>query len=49
MDPRHGPTSIVGHTHCISFAVMAELGLNEALTADHHYQQAGFRALLRAK
>ena len=33
-------------TDCISFEVMAELGLTEALTADHHFEQAGFRALL---
>ena len=33
-------------TDCISFVVMEELGLADALTADHHFQQAGFRALL---
>ena len=33
-------------TDCISFAVMAERGLTEALTADHHFEQAGFRVLL---
>jgi predicted nucleic acid-binding protein len=27
--------------------VMAERGLVEALTGDHHFEQAGFRALLR--
>ena len=32
---------------CISFEVMAELALTDALTADHHFEQAGFRALLR--
>ncbi len=32
-------------TDCISFAVMGERGLSEALTADHHFEQAGFRAV----
>jgi uncharacterized protein len=31
---------------CISFVVMQERGLTEALTADRHFEQAGFRALL---
>ena len=34
-------------TDCISFAVMRDIRLTEALTADHHFEQAGFRALLR--
>ncbi|NQT87546.1 type II toxin-antitoxin system VapC family toxin [bacterium] len=34
-------------TDCISFVVMRERGITEALTADHHFQQAGFMALLR--
>lgn len=34
-------------TDCISFEVMAARGLTDALTADHHFDQAGFRALLR--
>ena len=34
-------------TDCISFVVMAERGLTEALTGDHPFEQAGFRALLR--
>jgi uncharacterized protein len=33
-------------TDCISFVVMKERGLTEALTADHHFEQAGFKALL---
>jgi predicted nucleic acid-binding protein len=32
---------------CMSFDVMKEFGLTEALTADEHFEQAGFRALLR--
>jgi len=33
-------------TDCISFVVMEDRGLTDALTADHHFEQAGFRALL---
>jgi predicted nucleic acid-binding protein len=31
----------------ISFGVMKERGLSEALTADHHFEQAGFRAVFK--
>jgi len=34
-------------TDCASFLIMRELGLSEALTYDHHFEQAGFKALLR--
>jgi predicted nucleic acid-binding protein len=34
-------------TDCISFVVMSERGISDALTADHHFQQAGFRALMK--
>lgn len=34
-------------TDCISFVVMADEGLTDARTGDHHFEQAGFRALLR--
>ena len=33
-------------TDCISFVVMSDEGLSEALTGDHHFEQAGFTALL---
>ncbi len=32
---------------CISFVVMTDHGLQQALTTDHHFEQAGFRALLK--
>ena len=35
-----------GLTDCVSFVVMQERGITDALTADRHFQQAGFRALL---
>jgi len=35
-----------GLTDCISFVVMQEHGLVDALTTDEPFQQAGFRALL---
>jgi uncharacterized protein len=34
-------------TDCISFQVMREWGIAEALTGDHHFEQAGFTALLK--
>ncbi len=36
-----------GLTDCISILVMQDRGLTDALTTDGHFQQAGFRALLR--
>jgi predicted nucleic acid-binding protein len=36
-----------GMIDCISFVLMRERGMTEALTADEHFRQAGFVALLR--
>ncbi len=36
-----------GLTDCVSFVVMRDHGVTEALAADQHVVQAGFRALLR--
>lgn len=36
-----------GLVDCISFIVMQNRGITDALTADSHFQQSGFRALLR--
>ena len=34
-------------TDCISFVVMQDFGLTDALTGDHHFEQGGFNALLK--
>jgi predicted nucleic acid-binding protein len=35
-----------GLVDCISFVVMRERGITDALTSDKHFVQAGFRALM---
>ena len=35
-------------TDCLSMVVMRDQGLTDVLTADHHFEQAGFRALFLA-
>lgn len=32
---------------CSSFIIMRERSIRDALTYDHHFEQAGFRAILR--
>ncbi|HEY1922124.1 MAG TPA: PIN domain-containing protein [Tepidisphaeraceae bacterium] len=34
-------------TDCISFEIMRERGVTDALTADRHFEQAGFNILFR--
>jgi predicted nucleic acid-binding protein len=34
-------------TDCLSFVVMHDEGITRALTADHHFEQACFTALLK--
>jgi predicted nucleic acid-binding protein len=34
-------------TDCISFVVMEDEGVSDALTGDKHFEQAGFNALLK--
>ncbi len=34
-------------TDCLSFIVMADERLTQALTGDHHFVQAGYQALMR--
>jgi len=40
------PDKTWGLTDCISFVVMQQQNLNDAMTADRHFVQAGFRALM---
>jgi predicted nucleic acid-binding protein len=42
----HRPDKDWSLTDCTSFVVMEERGLTEALTADRHFEQAGYAALL---
>lgn len=44
---RERPDKAWSLTDCISFVVMRDRGIREAVTADHHFEQAGFRALLK--
>ena len=43
---RERPDKEWGLTDCVSFVVMQDHKITEALTTDEHFQQAGFTALL---
>lgn len=43
---RERPDKEWGLTDCASFVLMRERGIADALTADDHFRQAGFGALL---
>ena len=43
---RKRPDKAWSLTDCISFVVMQDEGLTEALKGDRHFEQAGYRALL---
>ena len=34
-------------TDCVSFVVMSDRGITDALTADHHFEQAGFTLMMK--
>ena len=36
-----------GMTDCVSMTLMADHGIDDAFTADHHFEQAGFTVLLK--
>ena len=40
------PDKAWGLTDCSSFIIMQQRGLRDALTADNHFEQAGFKRLL---
>lgn len=44
---RNRPDKNWSLTDCISFVVIEREGITEALTGDRHFEQAGFKALLR--
>jgi uncharacterized protein len=44
---KNRPDKEWGLTDCMSFVVMTERNITDALTTDRHFSQAGFRVLLR--
>ena len=43
---RQRPDKDWGLTDCMSFVLMQELGITEAMTSDRHFEQAGFVRLI---
>jgi hypothetical protein len=43
---RARPDKEWGLTDCVSFVVMQQMSITDALTTDDHFRQAGFRVLL---
>ena len=43
---RHRPDKLWSLCDAVSFVLMTEHGIREALTTDHHFEQAGFVRLL---
>ena len=43
---RARPDKAWGLTDCVSFVVMQQTNITDALTTDDHFRQAGFRVLL---
>ena len=41
------PDKTWSFTDCLSFEIMRQRGIVKALSADHHFRQAGFETLLR--
>jgi uncharacterized protein len=41
------PDKVWSLTDCISFVIMQDHGLRDALTGDHHFEQAGFNVLMK--
>jgi predicted nucleic acid-binding protein len=41
------PDKVWSLVDCASFVVMRQRGLKDALTSDQHFEQAGFRRLLK--
>jgi uncharacterized protein len=44
---RHRPDKLLSLCDAVSFVLMSERGIRDALTTDHHFEQAGFVRLLR--